>query len=1013
MLQAGGELDLTLEALGAERGRELGQEHLEGDRPVMTEVVRQIDDGHSTAPELAVEGIGGGQGRLQLRGQVRQVSGLEVAGFHLERQNLLRGRARGQALAGNPARPATHSSGPQPTAPVTAPSPKLVDALRDRYVLERELGQGGMATVYLAHDVRHRRPVAVKVLRPELAATLGADRFLLEIETAARFQHPHILPLLDSGEASGFLYYVMPYIDGESLRARLTREGELPVHETVKLLIEVTDALAYAHAQGVVHRDIKPDNVLISGRHALVTDFGVAKALSEATGRQQLTTAGVALGTPAYMAPEQATADPNIDHRADIYALGVMGYELIAGRPPFIGRTGQEILAAQVTQTPPPLCGQRPACPPELEAVLMRCLEKRPADRWQTADQLLAQLEPLLTPSGGTTPATTRPVEAVAPAARPARWRRWAAPAALLLVLAAALAFFVTRPPAEVRLGRRVQLTLDPGLEIDPALSPDGELVAYAAGPLGETRLYVRQVDGGTPVALTRADGGFARVPQWSPDGRRLLYLSERGLEVMPALGGPSKLVLAIERGVWTDGTWSPDGRSIAFALDDSVFVRPVDGGPARAVARLAEAHSCAWSPDGHRLACVSGNRQFLINEEFGNHAASSVWIVPADRGAPLQVTDDEANNVSPVWLPGGGTLLYLSDRDGGRDLYELHLTRAGRPAGDAARLTTGLNAARVSVASHGRRLAYATLTESANVWSLPIPSSAVTSVAQAEPVTTGTQTIEGFDLSRDRRWLAFDSDRGGTAQIYRMSLVGSGEVEQLTSGTEPAFAPVISADGREIAYHAFQGGTRQIFVMPADGGQPSQVTTGSAQSQNPEWSPDGRALTFVRGYRSPAQELMLVTRDARGRWSAPRALLRLGILGVWAPEGHSILSATGVVGLPGALTVASVDSGGEPRVVLAVRDPAKDVAPAGFSGWAWSADGRMIYFAGQDPRDRSVAIWRMLAAGGVPRRATRFDDPNHRWFRASGLRVRGDRFYFNLGDQQSDLWMAEIADSR
>jgi Tol biopolymer transport system component len=871
-----------------------------------------------------------------------------------------------------------------------------------------------MATVYLAHDVRHRRPVAVKVLRPDLAATLGADRFLQEIETAARFQHPHILPLLDSGEAGGFLYYVMPYIDGESLRARLTKQGELPVAEALKVLIEVTDALAYAHAQGVVHRDIKPDNVLLSGRHALVTDFGVAKAVSEATGRQQLTTAGVALGTPTYMAPEQATADPGIDHRADIYALGVMGYELIAGRPPFTGRTGQEILAAQVTQPPPPLGALRPSCPPGLEAVLMRCLEKRPADRWQSADDLLAQLEPLLTPSGGTTPTATRPVTAVAPAVPSTPVRRWLAPIVLLLAVAAALGFFFTRPPAEVRLGRRVQLTLDPGLEIDPALSPDGELLAYAAGPLGQTRLFVKQVAGGTPVALTQGGKGFAREPQWSPDGRRLLYLSERGLEIMPALGGPSKLVAAVDPDVWTDGTWSPDGRSIAFGLDDTVFVRPVDGGGARGIARLPEAHSCVWSPDGRRLACVSGNRQFMINEEYGNHAASSVWIVPTDGGAPVRVSDDESLNMSPAWLPGGGTLLYLSDRDGGRDLYQLRLTRAGRPAGAATRLTTGLNATRVNVSPDGRRLAYAVLTESANVWSLPIPSSGVGSVRQAEPVTTGTQVIEGVDLSTDRRWLAFDSDRGGTSQLYLMPLAGGGGVEQLTSGTEPAFAPVFSRDGREIAYHAFQGGTRQVFVMPAEGGRPSQVTTGSGQSQNPVWSPDGRALTFVRGYRTPAQEMMIVTRDDRGRWGAPRTLLKLGLLSAWAPQGHSVLTATGVVGRPRTLTVvSSVDTETEPRVVLAVRDPATDLAPVGFDGWTWSADGQTIYFVGRDPRAGTAAIWRLPAAGGVPRPVIRFDDPSQQWFRAGGLRVRADHFYLNLGDQQSDLWMAEIAGSR
>src|SRR6266536_553375 len=406
-------------------------------------------------------------------------------------------------------------------------SQRVTDALSGRYRIERELGAGGMATVYLAFDLKHHRKVAVKVLRPELAATLGADRFTQEIETVAQFQHPQILPLLDSGEAGGFLYYVMPYVEGESLRDRLAHHGELPIHDAVKILVEITDALAYAHAHGVVHRDIKPDNVLLSGRHALVTDFGVAKALSEATGRQQLTTAGVALGTPAYMAPEQAAGEANIDHRVDIYALEALAYELIAGTPPFTGRTSQEILAAHMTQRPEPLCARRPACPPGLEAVIMRCLEKRPADRWQTAEELLAQLEPLATPSGGTTPTATRPAEAVSGPSPRFLWSRSLIAAAALLALAGVLTFALTRAPPEVRLGRRVQLTLDPGLEIDPALSPDGGLVAFVAGPLGQTRLYVRQVDGGAPVAITPEAGGFARVPRWSPEGRRLLFLSD------------------------------------------------------------------------------------------------------------------------------------------------------------------------------------------------------------------------------------------------------------------------------------------------------------------------------------------------------------------------------------------------------------------------------------------------------------------------------------------------------
>lgn len=296
---------------------------------------------------------------------------------------------------------------------MSEPLTHLAAALSGRYEILHELGAGGMATVYLAHDVRHDRKVALKVLRPDLAATVGPERFLNEIRIAANLAHPHILPMHDSGEAGGFLYYVMPYIDGESLRAKLEREGELPVPEATRILRDVADALAAAHAMGVVHRDIKPDNVMISGRHALVVDFGVAKAVSEAAGQQQVTTVGVALGTPTYMAPEQAVADPHIDHRADIYALGALGYELLTGRPPFAGGTAQQILAAQVTQTPDPVTRWRPSVPAGLEQIIARCLEKKPADRWQRADDLVPLLEGLATPSGGVTPTGTLPVEAI------------------------------------------------------------------------------------------------------------------------------------------------------------------------------------------------------------------------------------------------------------------------------------------------------------------------------------------------------------------------------------------------------------------------------------------------------------------------------------------------------------------------------------------------------------------------------------------------------------------------
>ncbi|HEY7029138.1 MAG TPA: serine/threonine-protein kinase [Gemmatimonadales bacterium] len=288
---------------------------------------------------------------------------------------------------------------------------RLQAALADRYHLEREVGQGGMATVYLAEDLKHHRKVALKVLRPELAAALGSERFVREVEIAAHLQHPHILPLFDSGEADGFLYYVMPFVDGESLRERLKRERAIPIVEGVRILREVVDALAYAHQHGVVHRDIKPDNVMLSGRHAVVTDFGVAKAVS-AAGEDKLTTVGVALGTPTYMAPEQAMGETSLDQRADIYSVGALAYELFTGSPPFEKATAQALLSAHVLEKPVPPLARRMEMAPALSDLVMRCLEKEKDARYQTAEEMIPALEVLGTPSGGVTPTHTRPLPA-------------------------------------------------------------------------------------------------------------------------------------------------------------------------------------------------------------------------------------------------------------------------------------------------------------------------------------------------------------------------------------------------------------------------------------------------------------------------------------------------------------------------------------------------------------------------------------------------------------------------
>ena len=264
------------------------------------------------------------------------------------------------------------------------PADRLAAALADRYRIERELGQGGMATVYLAEDLKHKRKVALKVLKPELAAVLGAERFVQEITTTASLQHPHILPLFDSGTADGFLYYVMPFIQGETLRDKLNRETQLGVDEAVKIATDVADALHYAHQQGVIHRDIKPENILIQNGRPMVADFGIALAVSAAAGGR-MTETGLSLGTPHYMSPEQATAEKEISARSDVYSLASVLYEMLAGQPPHSGGSAQQIIMKIITEQAVPVTALRRTVPPNVEASIARALEKLPADRFDSA----------------------------------------------------------------------------------------------------------------------------------------------------------------------------------------------------------------------------------------------------------------------------------------------------------------------------------------------------------------------------------------------------------------------------------------------------------------------------------------------------------------------------------------------------------------------------------------------------------------------------------------------------
>jgi len=285
---------------------------------------------------------------------------------------------------------------------MTTPIEQVRAALLGRYEVARELGSGGMATVFQARDPRHGRDVAIKVLHPAIASSVGSERFLREIRIAGGLTHPNLVPLLDSGESDGLLFYVMPLVSGASLRERIDRQGELPVDEAVTVLCDLLEALAYAHDRGIVHRDVKPENVLMVGPRAQLADFGIAKAVAEATGMAVLTATGMVVGTPAYIAPEQAAGDGQVDHRADLYAAGIVGYELLTGSPPFGGASPQQLMVAHLTRPVEPVGSVRPTVPAAVAEVVMRALEKRPADRWQSAEEMLRRLREA-GPSGGGT----------------------------------------------------------------------------------------------------------------------------------------------------------------------------------------------------------------------------------------------------------------------------------------------------------------------------------------------------------------------------------------------------------------------------------------------------------------------------------------------------------------------------------------------------------------------------------------------------------------------------------
>ena len=854
-----------------------------------------------------------------------------------------------------------------------------------------------MSRVFIARDEALRRKVVVKVLDAELTHGVSAERFAREIRVAATLQQANIVPLLSAGGNGDIAYYIMPLVEGESLRARLDGGGALPIGACINIVRDITRALAYAHARGIIHRDIKPDNVLLSGGTAVVTDFGIAKAISASRtleGAAGLTGLGMAVGTPAYMAPEQVAADANTDQRADIYALGCVAYELLAGRTPFHDRTPQQLLAAHIAERAPHVSAVRADTPPALASLVMRCLEKEPNARPQTADEVLEALDTLT--SGRVDVQAAEVADAGERIPYMDRRRVLAAGIGVVLVAAVGVATLRMQPSARrLVVGTTTQVTATPEAELDAAISPDGKLIAYVGSVAGVPRVVVRQLAGGQAVVVAPADSlGEQRWPQWSHDGSALIFARHGAIYEVPALGGAVRKLFDVRAeflGAPGNPTpaWSPDGRQIAYSDDAGLFVRRIDGGEPRRVASGNDLHSPAWSADGKFLAYVSGNRSYV--NVVGNTAPSAIWAVAVDAGTPVRLTEQLHLNISPVWAEGGRRLLYVSNAGGGRDIYQLSLGRDGAPSGTPQRLTAGLEPFTISVSADGRRVGYTVLRSRANIWSAPFSLSDTTPFSAARPLTAENQRVEGVAVSPNGATLAYDANRSGNSDIYRIPAAG-GEAVQLTTDKADDFEPEWSPDGKRIAFYSTRTGTRDIYVMDADGANVEHVTALPGQERFPTWSPNGMRLAFA-STANGAEDVYVTTRAASGVWAAPTRLTTTGAgFPRWSPRGDLIAATS-----HGTLVLIPA-AGGAPRTVY--RGPERAVFGA------WGVDPTVVYLATMS-RDRvQSSYWAGPINGGAPRLLLRLPEGTR-----SGVTFAtdGKRLYFTIESADMDVFTLDL----
>jgi serine/threonine-protein kinase len=829
--------------------------------------------------------------------------------------------------------------------------PRLSAALADKYRIERELGAGGMATVYLAQDLKHDRQVAIKVLRPELAAVIGAERFLSEIKTTANLQHPHILPLHDSGEADGFLFYVMPYVQGETVRDRITREQQLPVADAVRIASEVASALDYAHRHNVIHRDIKPENILLHDGSALVADFGIALAASKAGGTR-MTETGMSLGTPHYMSPEQAMGEREISARSDVYALGCVLYEMLVGEPPFMGPTAQAIIARVMTEEPRTLTGQRKTIPPGVEAAVFTALEKLPADRFGTAAEFAAALA---------NPTTTTARTSMQPAVVVKR-RNWVLAGALALV-ALAIGILIGgrgKSPGSVGPHEVVKASLALGdsavvrsiSDVRLAVSPSGRRIAFVGPEGNDNALWVREID--QPAARKLPDTKGAFDPFFSPDGASIGFFTVSGggaaMKVIPVAGGVARTLVPDSVAPYGGGDWGDDGQIVFTHVNRGLARVASTGG---AITHISHPDSTSGVQEHDFPNVLPGSKSAIVMLWLGSIASNHIGLVNLSTGA---VTDLTAGSYARYVAPG-----YLAiGASNGRVLVAPFDVRRGKLTGTPVLVLDGVQAEATNgtvqfAVSETGMLVYqpAAGGNGGLAW--------VDRTGQRTLIDTTLKQV-GLDvaLSPDAGEIALTRSESGDNQIWVKQL-STGTLIRLSFDVENADRPVWTPDGRRVAYLGTRKNKRTGWIRRADGSDSATAAyPGTVEADEIAFDPQGKyTLLRSQGTGSGTRHLLVLT---NGVDSAPRPLVQSkfdNYAMTLSPDGKWLAYVSLESGGPEVYVrpFPSVDSA---RFVISVGGGQEPV---------WSHDGRELFF--RSPRGEMYTVpvtTGKLFSHGVPK---------------------------------------------